>query len=69
MYGIKMSEINANFLACSINFINASILDIRPCIKVYTFCQYGAFFTKCTIMDVEIVRLFAPLNVLNDISN
>ena len=39
-----MSEI-PNFWLLG-NFTDASISDIHTCVKVYTSCQYGAFFTK-----------------------
>ena len=31
-------------------FTDGSISDIQSPTKVYTFCQYCALFTKCTIM-------------------
>jgi hypothetical protein len=31
---------------------DASIPDIHTCVKVYTSCQSGAFFTKCTIRSL-----------------
>ena len=57
-----MSEILI-FLAFSVYFRDGSISDIQTCEKVYTFCKYGAFFTKCTIINVEIVHLYiCPTN-------
>ena len=41
---------NSNYLAFSVSFTDGSISDIHSPTKVYTFCQYGALFTKCTIM-------------------
>ena len=32
------------------NFTDASISDIHTCVKVYTYCHYGAFVTNCTII-------------------
>ena len=49
-----MSEI-LFFLAFKFDFTDASISDIHTCVKVYTSSQYGAFFTKCTI----VYKLFA----------
>ena len=49
-----MSEI-LFFLTFRVNFTDAPISDIHTCVKVYTSCQYGAFFTKCTIVS----KLFA----------
>ena len=46
---IKMSEI-LFFFAFSVNLTDGSISGIHTCVNVYKFCQYGAFFTKCTIM-------------------
>ena len=41
-----MSEIRLSALFSQ----DGSISDIHSPTKVYTFCQYGALFTKCTIM-------------------
>ena len=43
-----MSEILINWLSALVS--DGSISDIHSPTKVYTFCQYGALFTKCTIM-------------------
>jgi hypothetical protein len=48
-----MSEI-PNFWLLG-NFTDASISDIHTCVKVYTSCQYGAFFTK------SILSLIRPI--------
>ena len=33
-----------------INFTSGSISNVHTCVKVYTSCQFGAFFTKCTML-------------------
>ena len=55
----KMSEIQNFWLLAltdasisDIHFTDASISDIHTYVKVYTSCQYGAFFTKCTILSL-----------------
>ena len=68
---IRMSEI-LNFLSFRINFTNASISDVYTCVKVYTSCQFSAFFTKCTMLyhnrstnDRTIVKnSFQSINVV-----
>ena len=42
---IEKSEIS-NFC---INFTNDSISNVHTCVKVYTSCQFGAFFTECAL--------------------
>ena len=41
---------NLKFLAFHINFTSGSISNVHTCVKVYTSCQFGAFFTKCTML-------------------
>ena len=44
---IKMSEI--------LNFWLAPMSDVHTCAKVYTACQFGAFFTKCTMFYMSAI--------------
>ena len=49
-------------MAFRVSFADVSISDIHSPTKVYTFCQYGAFFTKMRDY-VAIVHLSASLGV------
>ena len=35
------------------------VSDIHTCVKVYTYCQYSAFFTNCTII-AKLYTLIRP---------
>ena len=41
----KLSEISNFWFR-----INGSISNVHTCVKVYTSCQFDAFFTKCTML-------------------
>ena len=61
---IKMSEISNFWLSVLISQV-APYLMFTLVSKVYTSCQFGAFFTKCTmLLHIRSTILAKPLQVV-----
>ena len=57
-------------LAFRINFTIGSISNVHTCVKVYTSCQFGAFFTKCTmLLHIRFTKQLTAVNQQQSISD